>query len=195
MHEVPGLGRYVIPRRIGWEPLLEIIHDPIPNIDFSANIYPALDGVIGQRFNSPYLLNPLDDKFESYESLRDNLAAVRNFLMETYYANTPAGMNSDKARQSLNEIMTFVGNGLYNNWKYYGVIPNHHWGEPHIDLTRAREPGGRGAQYIYERILEQQRHSNWLRPFAALTALFGGNTLPDWKLPSADKTHFLVRSG
>lgn len=195
MHEVAGLGRYVIPRRTGWEPLLEIIHDPVPNIDFSANIYPALDGVIGQRFNSPYLLNPLDDKFESYESLRDNLAAVRNFLMETYFANTPAGMNSDKARQSLNEIMTFVGNGLYNNWKYFGVIPNHHWREPHIDLERAREPGGRGAQYIYERILEQQRHSNWMRPFGAVVALFGGNAIPDWNLPPASSTNFLIRYG
>lgn len=194
-HEVPGLGRYVIPRRTGWQPLIDIIHDPVPNIDFSANVYPALDGVIGERFNSPYLLNPLDDKFESYESLRDNLAAVRNFLLETYYANTPEGMNSDKARQALNEIMTFVGNGLYNNWRYYGVIPNHHWNQPHIDLDRAREPGGRGAQYIYDCILEQQRHSNWLRPFAAVAALFGGSSLPDWKLPGAEATHFLEPYG
>ncbi len=190
MHEVSAVGRYVIPRRSGWKPLLKIIHDPVPNIDFSANIYPAFDGILGDHFQSPYLLDPLDDKYESYEDLRDNIAAVRNFLMESYYAKTPAGMTPAAARQALAEIAGFVGDGLYNNWLYLGVIPNHNPTQPFIDLAKARKPNGEGAQYIYEKILEHQRHSNWMRPFAAVVALFGGKPIADWKLPSARETPF-----
>ena len=190
MHEVSAVGRYVIPRRSGWKPLLKIIHDPVPNIDFSANIYPAFDGILGDHFQSPYLLDPLDDHYESYESLRDNLAAVRNFLMECYYAKTPSGMTPAAARNALAEIAGFVGDGLYNNWLYLGIIPNHNPTQPFIDISKARKPNGEGAQYIYEKILEQQRHSNWMRPFAAVVALFGGQPIPDWKLPAASATPF-----
>lgn len=190
MHKADGIGTYVIPRRTGWKPLLDIIHDPVPNIDFSANIYPAFDGVIGEHFQSPYLLDPLHEKYESYESLRDNLAAVRNFLLQSYYASPPPGMTAVKAEKALEEIAIFIGQGLDNNYLYRGVLPNHKFSGPHIDLSKARRGGGEGAQYIYEKILEHQRHSDWLKPFAPVMALFGGKPLPDWKLPGAGKTHF-----
>jgi hypothetical protein len=189
-HDVEGVGRYVIPRRTGWKNLLDIIHDPKPNIDFSANIYPAFDGIIGQHFQSPYLLDPLDGKYESYENLRDNLAAVRNFLMESYYANDNSGMSPAQAKAALAEIAGFVGDGLYNNFLYAGIIPNHDWRKPFISISEASEPGGHGAQYIYERILAHQRSSSWLRPFDAVLQLLGGKPHMDWKLPEAEATHF-----
>lgn len=190
MHEAQGIGRYVIPRRTGWKPLLKVIHDPVPNIDFSANIYPAFDGIIGQHFESPYLLDPLDEKYESYESLRDNLAAVRNFLLEHYYASTKSGMSQVQAKQAMAEIASFIGDGLYNNFIYAKLIPNHDPTKPFIDLNRAREKGGHGAQYIYECVLAHQRQSDWMRPFDAVVAMFGGKPAPKWNLPGGDKTHF-----
>lgn len=189
-HDVEGMGRYVIPRRTGWKNLLDIIHDPKPNIDFSANIYPTFDGIIGQHFQSPYLLDPLDGKYESYENLRDNLAAVRNFLMQTYYASDKSGMSPAQAKAAMAEIAGFVGDGLYNNFLYAGIIPNHDWRKPFISISEASEPGGHGAQYIYERILAHQRSSSWLRPFDAVLQLLGGKPHMDWKLPEADATHF-----
>ena len=162
MHEAPGIGRYVVPRRTGWNALIDIIHDPVPNIDFSANIYPQFDGIIGEHFESPHLLDPLDDQYESrrylgaypgrkpYEDLRDNLAAVRNFLLQTYYANTPDGLTAEKAKQSLAEIAAFVGDGLYNYFLFLHLVPNHNPTKPFIVLTKAQAPHGQGAQYIYE---------------------------------------------
>lgn len=189
-HDVEGIGRYVIPRRTGWKHLLDIIHDPKPNIDFSANIYPTFDGIIGQHFQSPYLLDPLDGNYESYENLRDNLAAVRNFLMQSYYATDKSGMTPAQAKAALAEIAGFVGDGLYNNFLYAGIIPNHDWRKPFISISEASEPGGHGAQYIYERILAHQRSSSWLRPFDAVLQLLGGKPHMDWKLPEAEATHF-----
>ncbi len=190
MHDVAGMGRYVVPRYQGWKALLDIIHDPVPNIDFSANIYPAFDGVIGKHFQSPYLLDPLHDKYESYEPLRDNLAAVRNFLMQSYYADTPEGMSPQKAAKAMGEIAGFVGDGLYNNWLYLGIVPNHNPTKPFISINRASEKDGKGAQYIYEKILEHQRHNDWMKPFTAVAALFGGKSPEEWMLPPAGETHF-----
>ena len=190
LHEVKGVGRYAVVRRTGWRALLNVIHDPAANIDFSTKEYPVFDGVIAENFKSPYMLDPLHEKYESFRSLRDNISAVRNFLMETYYVDTPDGMTPEKASQSLKEIAAFVGKGLDNNYIFLGLLPNHRSGKPFIDLERAKEPGGAGAQYIYERILEMQRQSNWMRPFSAVLSLFGGHQPPDWMLPPAHETEF-----
>lgn len=191
LHEVPGIGRYAVVRRTGWRALLKVIHDAAANIDFSGPQYPGFDGIIGQKFQSPYLLDPLDEKYESYRNLRDNIAAVRNFLMESYYVNTPPGMTPEKAKQAMAEIAKYIGEGLDNNYKFLGIVPNHHLGKPFISIDLASEPGGAGAQYIYDKILEMHRQSNWMRPFAAVVALFGGTAPPDWMLPPAHQTEFM----
>lgn len=190
LHEVPGVGRYAVVRRTGWRALLRVICDPAANIDFSTNMYPGFDAIISQKFPSPHLADPLDGGYESYAGLRDNIAAVRNFLMETYYVNTPKGMTPEKAKKALEEIAAFIGEGLDNNHRFLGIVPNHDPSKPFISLTEASAPGGAGAQYIYEKILEMHRHSNWMRPFAAVAALFGGKSAPDWMLPPAHTTEF-----
>jgi hypothetical protein len=191
LHEVPGIGRYAVIRRTGWQPLLKVIHTREANIDFSSNMYPGFDAIIGEQFDSPSLFDPLSDNYESFDNLRDNIAAVRNFLMESYYVNTPNGMTPEKAQQSLEEIATFVGQGLDNNYRFLGLIPNHDPKKPYISISEACAPGGAGAQYLYEKILEMHRHSNWMRPFSAVVALFGGKPAPDWMLPAAHETEFM----
>jgi len=190
LHEVPGMGRYAVVRKTGWQALLKVIHDLQANIDFSVNAYPGFDGVICKYFNSAPLGDPLNDHYEATKNLRDNIAAVRNFLMESYYVDTPAGMTPEKAKQAMDEIAKYIGQGLDNNYKFLGVIPNHHLGKPFISIDRASEPGGQGAQYLYDKILEIHRQSSWMRPFSAVIALFGGSAPPDWMLPPAHKTEF-----
>lgn len=190
LHEVPGVGRYAVPRYSGWKPLLRVINDPAADIDFSPEAYPSFDAIICNRFESPELVNPNHPDHGDLDDLRDNLAAVRNFLMDHYYVDTPAGMTPEKARKALETIADFVGRGLNNNYVFAGIIPNHHLDEPFIDLDKAKATGGDGAQYIYEKILEMQRRNDWKKPFAAIASLFGGQTPPDLMLPDADETHF-----
>lgn len=193
IHEVSGVGRYAIPTESGWAALLDVVHDKSVDINYSPNEYPVFDAVIQKVTEDRGLDDPDEAKYDSrtYINLRDNIAAVRNFLMETYYANTPDGMSSADARRALEEIATFVGEGLLNNERYGGIIPYHDPSKPFIDLGQASESGGAGAQYIYEEILKQQRQSNWWRPFAAVVALFGGKKPVDWMLPGGMSTPFL----
>lgn len=190
LHEIPEAGRYAVPRLRGWKPLLDIVHDPEADINFSLSDYPSFDTILDEHFGSPYLSDPLDDKYESYTHLRENIAAVRNFLMETYYSNPPAGMSPDKIRTAMEQIAAYLGDGLYNNWLLFGAVPNHNPTKPFVSIDRAKQPNGEGAQYLYEKILEMQRHSNWLRPFAPIVAMFGGKSTIDWHLPGVESTPF-----
>ena len=190
LHEIPGVGRYAIPSQTGWKPILKLLRDPAVDIDFSVRSYPMFDGVLDDRFDGAPLSDPLHDEFDEYQSLRDNIAAVRNFLMQLYFSTPPHGLTADKAEKLLVQIAGFVGDGLHNNLRLFGAIPNHDPTKPFISLSEAKQPDGRGAQYIYEKILEMQRHSNWLRPFDAVVALFGGKPYGNWMLPPADQTPF-----
>lgn len=191
IHEVMGVGRYAIPAISGWEPLLDIIKDKSVDIDYSPPNYPVFDAILDEHFASPHLSDPLDDQYErgTYVHLRENIAAVRNFLMQTYYANTPQGMTPEKAKAALEQIAAYVGDGLYNNLRFGAlgvhVIPNHDPTKPFIDMHAAAEPGGKGAQYLYDCILQMHRQSSWMRPFAAVVALFGGKAVTDWMLEDA----------
>ena len=188
--EASGVGRYVIPRLPGWTPLLKILRDKSVDIDFSLSLYPAFDSIVADNFNGTQLFDPLDEEYESYQPLRDNLAAVRNFLLQHYFEHPPQGMSQAKVRQALEQIAEFVGDGLHNNYHFLNVVPNHNPLKPFISLSEANKPNGRGAQYIYEKILEMQRHSNWTRPFWAVVALFGGAQPFDWMVPPAHTTPF-----
>lgn len=192
IHEAMGVGRYAVPNEPGWDALIAIIQDRSVDINFSIIDYPSFDGIITKIVDSPYFDDPEDAKFDStkFRNTRDNIAAVRNFIMESYYANTPPGMTQEKAKQSMEQIANFVGEGLKNNQLFLGFIPNHDPSKPFIDIDLACQPDGKGAQYIYERILEMQRQSSWKRPFSAVVALFGGKTFDDWMLPSAFATPF-----
>lgn len=192
IHEVSGVGRYAIPAEPGWEALLDVVHDKSVDINYSPTEYPVFDGIIQDITKSPFLDDPDEPKYDrnDFIHVRENIAAVRNFLMQTYYANTPPGMTDADARRALSEIATFVGEGLLNNLRYAGIIGYHDLNKPFIDHSQASKPNGVGAQYIYEEILKHQRQSNWWRPFAQVVSMFGGKKPEDWMLPNALETPF-----
>lgn len=190
-HEVPGIGRYVVPRYTGWKALHALIRDPVANIDYFEPDYPSFDNIITQHFNSPPFLDPADDEFDSYQNLRDNISAVRNFLMMSFYA-PHSGMTPDKAKKALEEIAAFVGDGLYNNWQVtvlgLPILGYHDPLKPFLSLSAARAGNGKGAQYLYEKILEYQKRWDWSRPFDAIRQLFGLGER--YNLPPANGTGF-----
>ncbi|MFM9890349.1 MAG: hypothetical protein ACKVOE_06910 [Rickettsiales bacterium] len=194
VHQVEGVGRYIVPRFTGWRALDALIHDPLANIDFSEIEFPLFDNVIANRFNSPPFLDPADDGFPSYQSLRDNIAAVRNFLMESFYGSDVTGLTPEQAKAALEDIATFVGDGLYNNWRVtvlgIPILGYHDPNKPFLSINEARATGGAGAQYIYEKILERQRRSDWLKPFDAVREFFGWGKPAHWHLPPANTTGF-----
>lgn len=169
LHDVSEIGRYAVPSTAGWPALLALLQDPALRLAFAAEHFSLFDGIITGRLEQP-----------PAPSLGDNLAAVRNFLLQSYYGDTPEGMTPEKARQALEEIASFVGDGLANHAR--GAAALHDPREPYLDAVAAAEAHGLGAQYLYLKILEWQRQSDWMRPFDAVMALFGGHLPSEWKL-------------
>lgn len=192
IHEVEQIGRYAIPFQSGWAPLLTLVNDRAVGIHFSTTHYPTFDAVLAHTFDNEALVDAHNPDYETrlHVGLRENIAAVRNFLLQLYYAETPEGMTAEQAAQALQEIATYVGDGLHNSMRLGIMQPHHDPSQPFIDMAEASYPNGAGAQYIYEKILEMDRQSNWVRPFSAIVALFGGKTTSDWLLPPADATPF-----
>lgn len=183
LYEVDGTGRYAIPHSPGWQVLRGILHDPQVAIDFSTSRYPRFDGVIAEAFGHDALVDRTSPRYQDalYAGLRENLAAVRNQLMQFYYDTLRDGMTADEAAKALYEIATYLAGGLHQHARHGG--PHADPTQSFIDMHRAAEPDGRGAQYLYDKITEMDRQSGWLRPFGAIIALFGGTAPHDWRLP------------
>lgn len=159
MHAVEGVGRYGVPYQDGWGGLLDLLRDGSAKLGFSENEFPSFDKIVAAKAQAP--------------ALRENLAALRNYLMQGYYSDTPAGMTPEKAKQSLEEIAGYLGDALEAK---------------RLDAERASAPEGKGTQYLFEQIHGLSRRVGWLRPYPGIAALF---KLPlDWALPKTWQTPF-----
>jgi hypothetical protein len=186
------IGTYVLPPVLSWESLDATVGDPHYDVDFSITQYPDFDGVVQEHFQSDQFINPLNSSYEKWGNLRHNIACVRNFLLIEYFEANPRGraITDKEAEDRLEEISAFVGKGLYNNYRFLGMVPNHNPLESFVDIDKANQPGADGARYIYERILQKDRQSNWLRPFNPIISFFTGDKIEDWDLPSLHETPF-----
>lgn len=182
-----NVGRWLVPKDSSIEAHYGLVTDRVRDIDFSPANYPTFDNVVTQRYAGPGFFDPLHDKFPKYAGLRDNLATVRNFILEQYF---PDHSTNDPARmKQLAQIATFVADGMNNDRVFLpalfgNLIPLPHINPftPSIDVVLASAPDGEGARYLYSKILEMQRQSNWTRPFEALTELLSGTTHSQWGL-------------
>lgn len=182
LHAVANVGRYAVPPQGGWNQINEVIASN--GLGFAPDAYPSFDQIVAKRFGHSVLTDVREADYNApvYVHLRENLAAVRNFILQRYYSETPEGMTAERAEQAIAEIARYVGEGLHNNPRLKGLLSYHDLSKAFIDLPRAAKPDGEGARYLYERILESDRHGSWIRPFAAIAALFGGNRGGDWQL-------------
>lgn len=191
LHEIPSLGAYAVPYAHGWLPLVSAVETPALGLAFNPRLYPWFDGIVAETFGhhalvqADHMLYPQ----QPYAGLRTNIATLRNHLMQVYYQHTPEGITADKATEALREMARYMGDGLHFNPFPGGLTPKRDANQPFIDMHSAAQPDGKGAQYLYERLLETDRHSGWLRPFEAILSLFSGQVV-DWRLPPADSTPF-----
>lgn len=183
-----GVGRWLIPKKGSLAAHYTLVKEKERDIDFSPANYPGFDAIITERYQGAGFFDPLHDKFEKYAPLRDNLATVRNYMLQLYF---PDNSPDDQLRIAhLRQISEYLAEGLNNDRAFLGLIPVHNPFKPFIDVTLASAPNGEGARYLYQKILEMQRQSNWTRPFTAVTSMFGGATYGKWDLPNLQDSSF-----
>lgn len=189
------VGRWLIPREGSLTAHYKLVKEKERDIDFSPANYPGFDAIFTEQYeklaNRPEgtgFFDPLNSYFPRYEPLRDNLATVRNYMLQLYF---PDNSPDDQLRIAhLKEIADYLAEGLANDRSFFGLVPYHNPFKPFIDINKASAKDGEGARYLYQKILEMQRHNNWTRPFSALTALLGGHHYGAWDLPSLQDSAF-----
>jgi|GEM_PF-7129667 len=186
IREINGVGSYGIASSLSWGALFGLIRTPENKLHFAPNRYALFDGIIAQQFPT---LGAHDLAGALNTTLRDNIACVRNHLLTHYFEDAPEDMTPDKVRESLRMIARYLGDGF--QWdeqiragKAYDPT------KPLVSIEEASAPGGEGARYIYKKIQEMDRHSNWVKPFTKVMELIGGKGKSDHALLPLDETPF-----
>jgi hypothetical protein len=194
---IGGIGRWLVPRDNTLEGNLALVLDEANDIDFSPTNYPLFDGIITEKYEHPAFFDALHDDFPRFQNLHDNIATVRNFLLQQYFPDDSVPFETEVKRgKHMQEIAEFIADGLNHDRTYLGLVRVHNPFANYIDVAAASQPDGEGARYLYQKILEMQRHNNWTRPFVKLTELLGGAApYEDWELPSFEDSAFAYDAG
>lgn len=187
-----SVGRWLIPRDNTLASHYALVTERARDIDFSPANYPGFDAIFTEQYKGAGFYDPMHNNFPKFGKLRDNLATVRNYILELYF---PDNSPDDALRiEHLKQIAGYLAEGLTNDRAFLGLIPVHNPFAPYIDVEQASAPDGEGARYLYQKILEMQRHSNWTRPFSALTSMFGDGAYGAWDLSSLKESAFSATS-
>lgn len=182
------VGRWLVPKQNTLDAHFAMVRNRQLDIDFSPANYPGFDQIFTEKYEGKGFFDPEHANFPKYEPLRDNLATVRNYILTQYFPDD--GTQDPKRAAQLKEIAEFLAEGLNNDKSYFGFMPAHNPFKPFIDVKLASAPNGEGARYLYSKILEMQRQSNWSRPFDKITELFGGTPSGGWGLPRLEDSIF-----
>ncbi|MBN8543464.1 MAG: hypothetical protein J0M34_04280 [Alphaproteobacteria bacterium] len=184
--EIKGVGTYGVSTSFSWDGLYALVRTPENKLGFTPARHALFDGVIAQLFPT---LGAHDLAGALNTTLRDNIACVRNYLMMRYFDDAPEGMNPDKVRESLRMIARFLGEGLQWDEQLRAGKERDPY-KTAVSIEESSAPNGEGARYIYRKIQEMDRHSNWVRPFTKVMELVGGKGKSELALLPLDETPF-----
>lgn len=187
---VPGIGHFIKPKQNIWAAHYALVKDPANQIDYSPAHYPYFDRVVSQYYHQDAFDDPEHRAYEKYRAMRDNIAAMRNFLLACYFPDGSGKKNDFQKSKELTQIAYALGDGLQND-KRWLMNPF----TASIDRDRANIPGY-GAQYMYRAMRQKQFVHNLLWPIMVpITAFRSGYTGKKqeyhWlNLPPLSKTPF-----
>ncbi|MCI5049438.1 MAG: hypothetical protein MRY32_03820 [Rickettsiales bacterium] len=183
VRHVSGVGKFIIPKENTWAAHRMLVLDPKLKLGYSANNHPYFDHIVSEKAKYKPLTNQGDARYPAYDSMRENLAIVRNFIMSDYFPDGSVDANDEAKLRHMAQIAHFVGDAIAND----GMFPNPF--KPRISKRKANMPGT-GAQYIYKQLLKRQNYNSWLSPITFPLAILTGRTHNIWDLPPLDESPF-----
>lgn len=176
-----GFGKYMIPVENTLDSHHGLIYDRSNELDFWPEQFPAFDSLVAQTYLNPaFSLSNHPDYFD-YEPLRDNVAAVRNYILQHVLegVDTSDPQQVENATRTVEQMGREIGVALQRDTLFRRP------GSDHLDVLKASEPGV-GAAYMYELLVRKQEKNKFLRP---VKSLFGFD-YSAWKLPPVEQSPF-----
>ena len=183
----PHAGRFVIPKQNSFGAHLALIRQGNQvDIQFDPKTYLYFDKIIALHARKPELVNPHHPDYAKYETLRENIAALRNDIMGIYMDDGSFDPGDEKYLPRLSQIAAEIGDALNSD------SPAKKPFFPSIDMEIANIEG-EGAAYIYQYVHDRQVSNTMLgRAWGAIRRVLGQ---PDnqWQLPDIELTAFSAR--
>lgn len=178
VREWEGVGRFIIPRENNFAAHLDLVRNlRAGSIAFDPKSYPVFDARLVAAAEKP-------EVFAS-ETLCENLAVLRNFIIGYYDADAAAyGDGGAYGAQELWEMANELGCAIHNE---NVTLPE--WIVPKLQKRRL-DVKGEGAATAYRFLLKRQRQDGLLGDILAKIRRWLGLPLREWDLPPIEITPF-----
>ncbi len=153
------------------------------DIHFDPSVYQFFDAIIAANADRPELFDPNHADYEKHAMLRDNLAVLRNVLMNQYYLGDDGKYTEEDERflPNLAEIAADVGNALHNEKGARRIIAH----SLNADLLNIE---GEGAARAYEFLRERQSGNDILSKLGVVLRHLFNQPWRNWDLPPREET-------
>ncbi|GEM_PF-3084559 len=180
----PHTGKFTRPHRNTWESNNRAVKKC--HLGFSPTNYP-FDAAMAEHYNNPNFSDPTNPNYPLYEPLRNNIAVLRNYLLNHFFPDGSFDLGEDdKMLPYVNQVAASLGDMLHQGGSFISnplavsVNPN----KANID--------GVGAAMLYEGLEKCQDRNNFpvFAQAKGIYNFFKGNPDNRWKLPPIQETPF-----
>lgn len=179
---IDGVGKYVAPEQNTLANHYALVRNPANELDFYPSDCP-LDTVAAYVFKDAAFSNDPHPHYLDYQPLRENIAVVRNFILQQMTENgdlTKPEQNA-AAINNLDYMGLEIGRALQRGSRFSLRGDT-------LDPVKASQPGT-GAAEIYAFLHQKQESNKFLHTFKKMA----GRDYSGWGLPPIDNSPFNTR--
>ncbi len=195
-YRLPKVGRFIAINSLDWASYKDAVLTA--ELTFNPAEHEWFDALIAEKSGLPALQDPYNPEYAEYEPLRNNLATIRNHLLNQFFSDGRFDGNDSHDRRKLDDayyIAEQLGEMIERGAKPFNLNPF----KPSINFKLANTEGF-GAKAFYEKIYDMQHVSEetslWkdVKSFLGATMFItSGKEERDWNLAHVSRTPFHVR--
>lgn len=180
----PYAGRFIIPKENTYAAHLALVRQGnTVDIHFDPKTYLYFDKVIADQAKRPELFDPKHQDYKKYETLRENLAVLRNEIMCIYMDDGSFDPGDEKYFPKMLAIANEIGDALNSGKRIHRVL----FPSLDADVLNVEAEGGKA---LYEFALDRQTPNGLLGTTWATIRKLAGQESNQWGLPPLEKTAF-----
>lgn len=179
---LPNLGRFEVINTTDWNEYKSELktHD----LSFDPGAHKWFDGVIAEESDLPALKDPTNPKYAEYEEIRDNIAVIRNCILNHYFPDGHYEPEDMSQMEYARDIAYHLGGAIKNGAR---VVSNPF--TPSINFKHANTDC-KGAFEMYSDLIRVQETERRWNPALQVFNTLRGYHDQHWRLPPIEEMPF-----
>ncbi len=182
----PNVGKFIIPVEETFAAHQQLVQKGADGakLGFDTQAYRFFDRVIVETAGRPDIFDPNRATYGQYAPLRENLAALRNYVMGTYMTDGSFDPGDERYIPQLVSMATEVGRAISNEKRLLPALF-----APSLD-TKLLNMEGDGAAYAYRHLKKLERTTGLFNSVVSDIRRWMGMPVREWDLPPVEYTPF-----